>query len=404
MPSTSYTDVTMGARTIGARTDSAGTPVTDLSAEEDRYPVVILGEGYLTPTDAFLPAGSGGANMNVIIGSGSAKTDYYVVAGDIAGQGQYMVRLASATETVTLDAADGSLDRIDEIWLVVLDDAYDSSGLALPRLGYRKGDAAASPTAPGPDAGWDAAVKLCTIDVPAGAADITECTVTDNRAASALSVPSATVSALTVNGNIVVTGTVDGVDILGHAHGGGADGAQIDANDLLNLKTAVDAANVDADTLDGIDSTGFALASHVGAGGAAHADVVAGGASGFMTGADKTKLDAIESGATADQVITAGSGISVTGSGDVTVAHADTSSQGSINNSGATVIQDVTLDGFGHVTALASKTLSAGDVGAATSGHNHNGTYYTYEGSSPKITISTSGPSGGSNGDIWFEY
>lgn len=49
-----------------------------------------------------------------------------------------------------------------------------------------------------------------------------------------------------------------------------------------------------------------------------------------------------------------------------TISHADTSSQSSVNNSGATVIQDVTLDTYGHVTALGSKTLTAADVGAIT--------------------------------------
>jgi hypothetical protein len=44
----------------------------------------------------------------------------------------------------------------------------------------------------------------------------------------------------------------------------------------------------------------YAPLSHVGTGGAAHANVVAAGASGFMTGADKTKLDGIASGATAN--------------------------------------------------------------------------------------------------------
>ncbi len=40
--------------------------------------------------------------------------------------------------------------------------------------------------------------------------------------------------------------------------------------------------------------------SHVGAGGTAHANVVAAGAAGFMTGADKSKLDGIATGATAN--------------------------------------------------------------------------------------------------------
>lgn len=47
-------------------------------------------------------------------------------------------------------------------------------------------------------------------------------------------------------------------------------------------------------------STDYAAAAHVGSGGAAHANVIAGGAAGFMTGADKTKLDGIAAGATAN--------------------------------------------------------------------------------------------------------
>ncbi|MCQ4363125.1 hypothetical protein KQR54_18675, partial [Mycobacterium gordonae] len=39
------------------------------------------------------------------------------------------------------------------------------------------------------------------------------------------------------------------------------------------------------------------LNNHIGAGGAAHADVIAGGSSGFMSGADKTKLDGVATGA-----------------------------------------------------------------------------------------------------------
>lgn len=47
-----------------------------------------------------------------------------------------------------------------------------------------------------------------------------------------------------------------------------------------------------------VDLSGsYAPLSHVGTGGTAHANVVAGGAAGFMTGADKTKLDGIAPGA-----------------------------------------------------------------------------------------------------------
>jgi hypothetical protein len=56
--------------------------------------------------------------------------------------------------------------------------------------------------------------------------------------------------------------------------------------------------------------------------------------------------------------ITAGNAITTSGGGSenatVTVNHADTSSQASVNNSGNTFIQDITLDTYGHVTAITS--------------------------------------------------
>jgi len=68
-----------------------------------------------------------------------------------------------------------------------------------------------------------------------------------------------------------------------------------------------------------------------------------------------------------DATITLSAGSSLTGGGAFTVDqstnetitfdHADTSTQASVNNSGGNVIQDVTLDGAGHVTGLASTDL-----------------------------------------------
>ena len=49
----------------------------------------------------------------------------------------------------------------------------------------------------------------------------------------------------------------------------------------------------------------------------------------------------------------AGSGLTLSGN---TLSHTDTSSQGSVNNSGRTYIQDITLDTYGHVTGLSSAT------------------------------------------------
>ncbi len=71
--------------------------------------------------------------------------------------------------------------------------------------------------------------------------------------------------------------------------------------------------------------------------------------------------------------VAAGSGLTQDTDG---LSHADTSSQGSVDNTGATFIQDVTLDGFGHVTALASTTVTPSLIGAPqTNGTGASGTW-----------------------------
>ena len=80
------------------------------------------------------------------------------------------------------------------------------------------------------------------------------------------------------------------------------------------------------------------------------------------SGSDQT----IAHGNTLD--IAGGNAIStvVSATDTVTVNHDDTSSQASVNNSGSTVIQDVTLDTYGHVTGLTSAALSIPTVITAT--------------------------------------
>lgn len=70
------------------------------------------------------------------------------------------------------------------------------------------------------------------------------------------------------------------------------------------------------------------------------------------------------------RTITGGSGINVSNgngvSGNPSISHADTSSQNSVNNSGNTVIQDITLDAFGHITGINSTTISGGSSGLSS--------------------------------------
>ena len=125
---------------------------------------------------------------------------------------------------------------------------------------------------------------------------------------------------------------------------------------------------------------------------------------------DGSKLDGIENGATADQTVTAGSGLSGGGTGDVTLSHSDTSSQSSVDNSGATVIQDVTLDTYGHVTGLGSHTLTLANLGytGATNANyitNNNqltngAGYTTNTGDITGVTAGTNLNGGGSSGGV----
>lgn len=69
-----------------------------------------------------------------------------------------------------------------------------------------------------------------------------------------------------------------------------------------------------------------------------------------------------------NNTITVAAGGAMTGGGNftvnqsvnstITISHADTSTQASVNNSGTTFIQDVTLDTYGHVTSIASASVS----------------------------------------------
>ncbi len=253
MPSTTYFDETFGVRAIGLRTDNAGAGVSpDLTAEEDRFESADIAAGYVTPAEAFEVVEA--TVWNVTVGSLATDVDVYAVTGTAAGQGTYIVRMDQAGDTLTIAAADPTDPRIDEIYLVVADNDYDSGTESLPRLAVRGGDAAPSPSVPGVDAEWKASVLLATIDIPAAAANIGACTITDERAMSQL---------------IVDAPTLQGSDSLAfspasHDH---------DA-------TYADLAHVGTD-----DEHALATPS----------------ASGFLSAGDKSKLDGVETGADVNQ-------------------------------------------------------------------------------------------------------
>ena len=72
-----------------------------------------------------------------------------------------------------------------------------------------------------------------------------------------------------------------------------------------------------------------------------------------------------------------GSQMNVTHSAStITIAHADTSSQASlVALTGANVVSDIDVDINGHITAMTTRALTLGDIGAAATVHNHDSAY-----------------------------
>lgn len=79
--------------------------------------------------------------------------------------------------------------------------------------------------------------------------------------------------------------------------------------------------------------------------------------------------------------IAGGTFISTAISGNtLTVSHADTSSQSSVNNSGNNFIQDITLDSRGHITGISSGSVSAGTVTSVSTANGLTGGAITTSG------------------------
>ena len=102
----------------------------------------------------------------------------------------------------------------------------------------------------------------------------------------------------------------------------------------------------------------------------------------------KSKLDSITG-----YNYSAGSGLTLSGS---TFSHSDTSSQSSVDNSGRTYIQDITLDTYGHVTGLASATETVTNTDTNTTysagaGLFLSGTTFTHNDTSSQTSVNNSG-------------
>lgn len=183
MPTTTLVNPAAGfkAWALQARTDTAGAAVDDIDGEDSRLVLEVIDPGVVAPTNGYQVLENSPQGMSVLVGSGTAESDVAVIAGTAAGQGKYLARNQDAATVVTLAAADASNPRIDEIYVIVQDNQYDSSARVLPRIGYREGDPSVSPSAPGPDGAWTAYLLLATIQVGAAVSLIENADITDNR-------------------------------------------------------------------------------------------------------------------------------------------------------------------------------------------------------------------------------
>ncbi len=121
------------------------------------------------------------------------------------------------------------------------------------------------------------------------------------------------------------------------------------------LSVSGNTINVNVNTNKGLQIVSDALEVKLGTGlafdGSGNIYVKYGSAAGTAAEGNKQITISAGSGLTGGGTITIGAG------GSVTISHADTSSQSSVDNTGGTVIQDITLDTYGHVTGISSVNL-----------------------------------------------
>ena len=172
------------------------------------------------------------------------------------------------------------------------------------------------------------------------------------------------VAALTAGSNITIAanGTIAGAAQYTHpTHAG--DDAAIDTGALSGATVISDLdLNITTDTLGHVTDANATVATrnltlgNLGYTGATNAN--------YITNNNQLTNGAGYTTSVGDITnVSTGGGLTGGGSsGSVTVSHSDTSSQGSVNNSGANFIQDITLDTYGHITAITSAVAGSGSV------------------------------------------
>lgn len=168
---------------IGGRTDSAGAGQTDIDQEELRLLTgALLRQGLLPNTVDMTPNPNGfrvrqntGVDMNVKVGSTTTQRDAYVLRGNSAGQGAYILRLDTTGLVVSVPATDPALAQRYGVYAWIDDTAYaGSAGRAYAGVSCLRGTPSASPTTPAASAVWSAWALLWEFQLPAAATAVTD--------------------------------------------------------------------------------------------------------------------------------------------------------------------------------------------------------------------------------------
>lgn len=168
---------------IGGRTDNAGAAQTDVDQEELRLLAQLTYRQGITPNlldatpnlNAWRVRQNTGADMNVRVGSTTTQRDGYLLRGNSAGQGAYLVRLDATFRTIAVPATDPTNPARYGVFLFVNDATYSgTASRAYADITCIRGTPAGSPVTPSADATWSAWALIWEFQLPALATAVTD--------------------------------------------------------------------------------------------------------------------------------------------------------------------------------------------------------------------------------------